>query len=314
MNTSKFKVNLAAHGKNCSDLRCVLPVCVNWRLANSHKNLKPNNKRNWDTSEGDSGRSDGKLQRGEASSKVEPQTQSGSSENHDYETLKNLLDDLEDLDDLIQSGHQDEFRPFKGTATLKTDLLLNHSNQEDLHHLPPDAASWNQPANQLPSYPFSKKENRPTTQNRYENSSAFPFLSNDSVARYNESDFSLQLDPESFTPMAPYVANMTSNGASFDGQDCYNGKIQSPSTVVENIVFSLKESSRQLRGGTSCPKKPLDEPASKSNRLFGILSEILQMFEDPMSVDLEAFYVQVLQKALTDIKDVTCCLYPTKKH
>ena len=57
-------------------------------------------------------------------------------------------------------------------------------------------------------------------------------------------------------------------------------------------AFSLEESKEQLQG----------IQAKGTNKIFGILSEILHVLEAPMSAELEAFCIQALQKALEDIQ------------
>lgn len=63
-------------------------------------------------------------------------------------------------------------------------------------------------------------------------------------------------------------------------------------SAFKETVSSLEESKEQLQG----------IQAKGPNKIFGILSEILHVLETPMSAELEAFCVQVLQKAHEDIQ------------
>ena len=60
-------------------------------------------------------------------------------------------------------------------------------------------------------------------------------------------------------------------------------------------VCSLEESKKQIQGIQS----------KGTNKIFGILSEILHVLEAPMSAELEAFCIQVLQKAHEEIQTVS---------
>lgn len=64
-------------------------------------------------------------------------------------------------------------------------------------------------------------------------------------------------------------------------------------SVLKETVCSQKESKEQLQG----------IQAKGTNKIFGILSEILHVLEAPMSAELEAFCIQVLQKAHKDIQN-----------
>ena len=63
-------------------------------------------------------------------------------------------------------------------------------------------------------------------------------------------------------------------------------------SAFKDTVCSLEESKEQLQG----------IQAKGTNKIFGILSEILHVLEAPMSTELEAFCIQVLQKAHEDIQ------------
>ena len=63
-------------------------------------------------------------------------------------------------------------------------------------------------------------------------------------------------------------------------------------SAFKETVSSLEESKEQLQG----------IQAKGTNKIFGILSEILHVLESPMSAELEAFCIQVLQKAHKDIQ------------
>lgn len=267
MDATPFQnVNLSAHGKNCSDVLCVLPVCVNWKLrwlANSRNKPTQENKRNRLTSDAHSDR-DEKLQRSEICKETASITNFSSSEDRNDETLKHLLEELEDFEEDFQIG-KDDLRyslpslpdPQHGDPLLSSDSVI----------------SWNQLLNhQLPCDLMQVRETRKTSAQQLSNNveapshkkrAALEVLPEKSAAMYSDIDFPT-LDLEKFIPMDRYV------------RPTYN-----------------KQEPRKYR---------LAEQPNNTSKLFGVLSEILRLFELPMSRDVEIFYIEVLQRALAEIR------------
>lgn len=337
MNTSAFKFSLAAHAKNCSDVLCVLPECVNRKLASSRfgNQAKQTNKRNRLTSDTDS-RKDGKLHRSEVSKDVMLPIQSHPSQDDGDETLKQLLDELEDFKKDFQ-GSKAELQcslvgPFDDASQV-ANPLFNHISQEGFQLPPSDGvtACWSQSGSQQLQYASCEPAHKTTTCEAKESSVKFSpktelftdekistlgLCLEQSKANCTESDFH-HFDVEQFIPMDPYVEcsssrneyYITAASALADDQSIVRRQIPptAQSTVaIEKIVCNLKDNKEELRQKKSRSK----EQPSKPHKLFAILSEILRMFEDPTSVDRVAFYEEVLQKALTEIKGVkiSACL------
>lgn len=90
-------------------------------------------------------------------------------------------------------------------------------------------------------------------------------------------------DPEQFISLDSYVTNK-------------------PNPLPFTPPAAVMESTDQRLGKMSIPgEQPLQAP-NKSCKLFGILSEIFKMFEEPTTAHLQTIYEQVLQRALREIK------------
>lgn len=311
MNASALKVNLSAHGENCSDKFCVLPQCVNWKLKTCcRNNSPPTNKRNRQNNDDDS-RRNGKLQRNTICKELTPlDNKSQGSEDHDDETLKKLLEDLDDFEEYVRTGKRDFqyslIDPPSGPASQNANLLANQSKQEDLQLMPSDqsAVSWNQlSTDQQPPYGISNtildmkvcQTEEATTQlltkaqpYTHKKSPALEILTGNCA----ETDFL-----EQFIPMDPYVCPAIM-------KEPITMREPSTSTAIEEIVQRLKNDKQGLQEMKNRPEELPNAQPNNTNKLFGILSEILRLFEGPMSVDLEVFSIRILQQALEDIRGV----------
>ena len=326
MDASAFKVNLLAHGKNCSDKFCVLPLCVNWKLACSRNNSPPTNKRNRNTTGDDDSRRNGKLQRNAACKELTLLDKtSQDSEDYDDEKLKKLLEDLEDLEEDVKTGKYDfqySLIDTSGDASQNANLLANQSKQDDLQPLIPSdqsATSWNQLStdHQLP-YGISNtvldinvcQTKKATTQvltkaelYTHKETSVLEVLPDISTVNCTETDFL-----EQFIPIDPYVCPVRMKEPIASNYENAWSNIQgtvrdpSTSTAIEEIVQRLKYNKQELHEMKSRPKELPKAQPDNTNKLFGILSEILRLFEGPTTVDLEVFYIRVLQKALEEIR------------
>ena len=285
MNNSTFKVNLASHGKYCPDPFCVLPLCVNEKLRASSRSKPTQRNKRSRVGSGIGGHRNEKLQRSELYKDAKLLSQAHLSEDKDDETLSQLLEELEDLDKYFQSGKGDfecSLNGPGGASSQNANPPLNHTKQKDFQLLPLD-----------PTVCLSQLGNQ-----------QLPYAMND-----------LNLDPEQFIPMDPYLCPSSVKKHDTEAEGAWSGdqiiKIQSASTAIEEIASGPEDNKEELRETKKRPKQQRQKQPNNTNKLFGILSEILRMLEDPMSVDLEAFYVQVLQKALTEIrgavaKKLTC--------
>ena len=71
--------------------------------------------------------------------------------------------------------------------------------------------------------------------------------------------------------------------------------------------FQVKYPDREKTGNSSpINKKPMT--IHSTNKLFGILSLILQAFDDPLTTELEESYTCVLQRAFLEIQNIRCVL------
>lgn len=113
----------------------------------------------------------------------------------------------------------------------------------------------------------------------------------------NEKPTIPNFDLEQFISIDPYVVppekkeDIKNKCAQNDHADIPIEFPVGPSAFKETVC-TLEESKEQLQG----------IQAKGTNKIFGILSEILHVLEAPMSAELEAFCIQVLQKAHEDIQ------------
>lgn len=247
-----FRMNLATHGENCSDLSCPLPMCVNWRLQKSRRGNHPQKDK----------------QRGlpRAGSKRNRHEHSQTREFFDKERhapicitddgeegtfLEQLLIDLEEIQNDVQGATG-------GDPMGPLEAILNWPS------LPSGMGALCHP---------------PTNQ---AHQSVFAFLPSEPS---NPANSRCQLqDPEQFISLHSYVTNKPN---------------PPPFTAPGIAVMEPKE---QRQGKMSIlSEQPMQAP-NKSCKLFGILSEIFKMFEEPTTAHLHTIYEQVLQRALGEIK------------
>lgn len=247
-----FKVNLAKHGENCSDLSCPLPICVNWRLQKSRRGNHPQNDKQRGLPRAGSKRNRHEhLQTREFFNKEHHAPLCITDDNEEGRLMEQLLVDLEE----IQNGFQGATG---GDPMGPSGAILNWPS------LPCGIGGL--------CHPPANQAHQPV----------FAFLPSQSS---NPADSGCQLpDPEQFISLHSYVTN----------------KPNPPPFTAPAIP--VMESTAQRQGKMSIPgEQPLQAP-NKSCKLFGILSEIFKMFEEPTTAHLHTIYEQVLQRALGEIK------------
>ena len=310
MNRSSKKsgLNFDAHGINCSDTRCVLPVCVNWKLSTRHVNSPQVDKQDRHTAD-TSLRSVSQQRSGDCKESL---SLNQSVLAHDAE--EQLRKDLEHFERVFQSQRdefQSTFLESLGITQPNANALHGHTGQEDWNNV------GSQQVPQVPDYDpildmgMNIASQFPENAEQiYEKGSTFKASPHSSISDPIE-DSQLFSYFEQFVQMNPYVVaseekeNKTAKRTKRDHHHHYDvtGKIPTAGSNAIKETSSLEDNKEQL-----C-RLPFKEKCT--NKLFGILSEILRMFESPMSADLEAFYVQILQKALKDIQNpVRLNVYP----
>ena len=245
-----FKVNLAKHGENCSDLSCPLPICVNWRLQKIRLGNHPQKDKQRGLPRAGSKRNRHEhLQTREFFDKQHHAPLCITDDNEEERLMEQLLVDLEEIQNDVQGATG-------GDPMAPLEAIPN----------------W-------PSLPLGAPCHPPTNQAHQPVFAFFPSQPS------NPADSGCLLpDLEQFIPLDPYVTNKPN---------------PSPFTVP---AFAVRESTDQSRVKMSIPgEQPLQAP-NKSCKLFGILSEIFRMFEEPATAHLQTIYEQVLQRALREIK------------
>ena len=247
-----FKVNLAKHGENCSDLSCPLPICVNWRLQKIRLGNHPQKDKQRRLPRAGSKRNRHEhLQTREFFDKEHHAPLCITDDNEEERLMEQLLVDLEEIQNDVQGATG-------GDPMVPLEAILNWPS------LPSGMGALCHP---------------PTNQ---AHQSVFAFLPSQPS---NPADSGCLLpDPEQFISLDSYVTN----------------KPNPPPFTAPAIA--VMESTEQSQVKMSIPGvQPLEAP-NKSCKLFGILSEIFKMFEEPATAHLQTIYEQVLQRALREIK------------
>lgn len=285
MSSQKTGLNLNAHGINCPDPRCVLPICVNLKLqATRHANSPQRDKQNRHASEDTSCRSVNRQRSGNCKESL-PLTQSVLAHNAEEQLLK----ELKDFERVFQNQNVEfdsTFLESLGIARPNVNPLLGHTGRED----------WNNVGSQQVPHPTDYD---PILDMEMNTASQFPANAepDKSISDLNE-DLQLPSYLEQFGPLSPYVVALekeddkTTKRTKHDHHDIAT-EFPPGFNAIKGTVNSLEDSKKELSG----------LQFKETNKLFGILSEILRMFECPMSADIEAFYVQTLQKALKEIQN-----------
>ena len=116
-------------------------------------------------------------------------------------------------------------------------------------------------------------------------------------------------------PCVPHVIDNTvqpikspnTHNASYNINVAVSGReVGSPGvkrSIQNQAKLQMKYSNSEETGNQSPIKRKPTNPMQSSSKLFGILSLILQVFNSPMTPELEERYARVLQRALTEIQN-----------
>lgn len=292
----------AFHGKSCSDALCVLPQCVNFKLQTRHINPPQKDKQS---------NVDG---RDKASSETAVNTRQNNNGGKlmslnrailDHDAEKQLLDDIEEFERILE-GQKVDLGP-----------QPNFRNRFEIDQ-----------QNSSPPYAAREDCQIPTQTN-----SLPPYISRDDV------QFPRQISSEKarkHQPDPPEYDDLFKRGGATFKEPC--DLIHSTESDENPLIFSYYEQfmstdefavpQKTSQGGhtakrtrtdfattisttnvekTSChipgtTEQLLGMQREPARKVFGVLSQILHLFEKPMSAEVEAFFVHVLQKALRDIR------------
>ena len=223
-------LDLEEHGMNCSDDRCVLPQCINW-----------------------------KIYRQTVACQNGTQTQGVHTSGKDVNQPRNGLAGGHTSDERFRQ-HQREVREFEEVQSIIRAIKPN--------------------VNPLPVYPAADKVG----------SQQVPL-----VPSYAPTEDIENFDLEQYISIDSFVVHPEKKEDienKYAENDHANIPIEVVPSAIKDTFHSLDESKEQIQG----------IQAKGMNRIFGILSEILHVLEAPMSAELEAFCVEVLQKAREDIQ------------
>ena len=268
--------DLSTHVQNCSNDECILPTCVNWKLnvaKSCHKKPQQHKKRERSTIESDARNKKEKLQ-------------------HDKELDEATALLFEDLEELMK----------RDLGKRRLSCLAAETDAKNSFHV-----SQNNPGcNQLHT---GVDNNANLTLNSQQNKSdefvqspldklvavppgMSPF---ESTARFLETQF-FPLEKDKFIPVDYFsYRRPSSRTAATTATTEATEKLPFICTVKDNKLPHEDES--KLKKQASIIK------STNAKRLWGILAQILQIVEEAsVSEDSEAFCVEVLQKALAELK------------
>ena len=231
------RLDLAEHGMNCSDDRCVLPHCINWKVSRQT-----------------TARQNGTQTQGvHTRSKDVYKPRSGPVRGHTNDER------------FLQYQTLGEVQEFEQVQFNISESLAIRPNVNPLPAYPAMDKVRNQQVSQATSYgPMEDIENFDLEQ----------FISIDSYA------------------VPPENKEDIKNKCTQNDHADIPTEFPVGASAFKETFYSLEESKEQTQGIQTKGIK----------KIFGILSEILHVLEAPMSAELEAFCIQVLQKAHEDIQ------------
>lgn len=275
--TPVFQKNLeyGVHGKNCEDIFCVLPQCVNFKLqtrnVSSSRKDKPNNH-----ATGASGDTTASVLQNNNGSNAVSLNQAILDNNAE----KKLLDDIAEIERFLE-GQMGDTGPqpcFYGRFDIdEQNLLPPYTSKEDIQ--------VSQQTDSLRRYNPKRDSQTPgeTARNHQ------PY-SRDYGAEFERKGYNL-VKPSNSVPLKK------SEGIHAAKRSRKDPSVTKPMLVPTTIV----------QGRTACHlsgARQFPSIQSKPSRMaFGVLTQIMHMFEKPMSADVEAFFVHVLQKALIEMRN-----------
>lgn len=295
--TFRGSLDYDVHGKNCADIFCVLPQCVNFKLRTRHVSTFRKDKPDSQACGASADTTANILQNSNNDSNVA----SLGRAILDHDAEKQLLDELEEYERFLerQVANMAPQLGFSGCfgynpkedcqVPRQTDSLHCYSPKRD-GQTPGETARNHQPYSRDYGAKFEGRR------------STFMKPSNSAVRLNKESDE----DPffpsfyEQFPSRDQFTVPVKRSGdihaAKRTRKDSSMAKTMPvPATIVrEKTACPFSSASEQFLGTHSDP----------SRMVFGILAQILHMFEKPMSAEAETFFVHVLQKALREIQNV----------
>ena len=103
------------------------------------------------------------------------------------------------------------------------------------------------------------------------------------------------------------ISSPSAHNASYNMNFAVSGKDATSPGVKRSIqnqgILQTKYSNREETGNYSPIKRKPTSPMQSSSKLFGILSLILQVFDSPMTTELEESCARALQRALVEIQN-----------
>lgn len=296
MSSQQTGLNFDAHGRNCSDRRCVLPPCVNWKLSIGHASPPKKDKKTHCTNEDTSGQGVSQLRSGGCKESLS-QNQTILAHNAGHEQL---LEELKEFERVFQSK-KDQFDssflealgiPQPNAYPLRGQGDWKNIGIQQVPHITDYEPLLDKPMNAASCFPVNAEQTCKT-------GSTFEVPPDKSDSTEDPLCLS-HLDQ--FIAMDSYVVGPaeeernTAKRTRRDRKDIAS-ELPTGSNTIKETVSSLEVNNREKKNRGSKSK------SKDTNKLFGILSEILRMFESPMSAEREAFYVQILQKALKEIQN-----------
>ena len=275
-------LDYAAHGSNCSDTRCVLPVCVNFKLATRHSNTPHKDKQNRHAGGDTSYIAVDSWQISKASKEM-----SLNQAVLDHDVDKQLLEDLEEFEKFFESriadfgdqvGFKDSFEIGQQRNSLPT-----YTTQGDCQVL--GQASREKKGSQPNVTDYGPIFN--TSRRTIFTSPAVPTVGS--------------IPDSSEDPLLPnYYEQFMRMDQNSDCVHMTAKRTRTHQDMMPADTAIMEKTAASIKGTTEQPQGIQPKP---TNKMFGVLAEILRMFEKPMSAEVEAFFVQVLQKALKEIKN-----------
>ena len=299
----------AFHGKNCSDTLCVLPQCVNFKLQTRHTNTLQKDKQRNCTGR-DMAPSDVAVNIRKNNDRDKLMSLNQAILDHDAE--KQLLDDIQEFERILE-GQMADFGPHPGfnrdfykidqqnsspsytaredcQVSTQTHPLPSYSSKDDvqfLRQIPAEEARKHQ--REPPEYDTLFDRGGATFKEPSNPKMIHSTESNQDPIFLNYYEQFTSTDESAHRPMKESQGRSTAKRTRTDPETI---TLPVSTTNVEKTACHILGTTEQL---TCMQRKP-------SQSVFGILSQILHMFEKPRSAEVEAIFVHVLQKALRDIQ------------
>lgn len=307
--TFRGSLDYDVHGKNCADIFCVLPQCVNFKLRTRHVSTSRKDKPDSQACGASADTTANILQLQNSNNDSNVASLGRAILDHDAE--KQLLDELEEYERFLerqvadmapQPGFSGCFGIEKQTTSFplynpkedcqvprQTDSLHCYSPKRD-GQTPGETARNHQPYSRDYGAKFEGRR------------STFMKPSNSAVRLNKESDE----DPffpsfyEQFASIDQFTVPVKRSGDIHAAKRTRKDSSMTKTMPVPAFIVGKKTACHF----SSASEQFLGTHSDPSRMVFGILAQILHMFEKPMSAEAETFFVHVLQKALREIQNV----------